>query len=168
MKKRIDCIAFHEAGHAYAHILTGIPFKYVTIEEDKEKDEHGLRSLGYVMYDKPKSSEEWNQYSILNPKEFDRFFKNDFISIAGFVAELLYRRRSNYKSSKADFRQWAHISLNKLPERLSSKYQSFILEYAFQVLHKDENWSNITALALALIDKETLTYDRVCEVIEQK
>ena len=119
------------------------------------------------MYDKPKTSEEWNQYSILNPQAFERFFKNDFISLAGFIAELLYRKRSNYKSSKADFRQWAYTSLNKLPERLSSKYQSFILEYTFQVLQEETNWSNITAIALALIDEETLTYDQVCEVIDQ-
>jgi len=39
MKKKIDCIAFHEAGNAIAHILTGIPFKCVTIREDTEKDE---------------------------------------------------------------------------------------------------------------------------------
>ena len=52
------------------------------------------------MYDKPKKSEEWAEYSILNPEEFDRFFKEGFISIAGFVAELLYRRRPIIKVPK--------------------------------------------------------------------
>lgn len=52
-------------------------------------------------------------------------------------------------------------------EKLSSKYQSFILEYIFQVLVTERNWSNITAVALALIDEETFTYDRGCEVIMQ-
>jgi hypothetical protein len=37
MNKRVDCVAFHEAGHAVAHLLTGIPFKYVTIRPDKGK-----------------------------------------------------------------------------------------------------------------------------------
>ena len=45
MNKKLDCIASHEAGHAVAHILTGIPFKYVTIKEDKEKDERGRSVL---------------------------------------------------------------------------------------------------------------------------
>ena len=39
MSTKLDFIAFHEAGHAVAHILAGIPFKYVTIKEDKEKDD---------------------------------------------------------------------------------------------------------------------------------
>ena len=41
MKSKLDSIAFHEAGHAVAHILAGIPFKHVTIKEDRKKDEHG-------------------------------------------------------------------------------------------------------------------------------
>jgi len=49
MSKRIDFIAFHEAGHAIAHILTGIPFKYVTIKEDEEKNKVGGRILGHVL-----------------------------------------------------------------------------------------------------------------------
>ncbi|MCX6262852.1 MAG: hypothetical protein NTY95_18780 [Bacteroidia bacterium] len=48
MSTKLDFIAFHEAGHAVAHILAVIPFKYVTIKEDKEKDEFGNRSLGHV------------------------------------------------------------------------------------------------------------------------
>jgi len=34
MNDKIDCIALHEAGHVVAHILAGIPFKYVTILEE--------------------------------------------------------------------------------------------------------------------------------------
>lgn len=167
MNKKLDCIAFHESGHAIAHILTGIPFKYVTIKVDEEKDELGGRTLGHVLPDEPLSKEEWEKLSILDPKEFNIFFKEDFIRLAGFVAEMIYRRRSNYKSSKEDFRQWVGTSLIKLPEKLSSKYQSFILEYIFQVLVTERNWSDITVVALALIDEETLTYDQVCTVIGQ-
>jgi len=35
MTKKLDHIAFHEAGHAVAHILTGIPFKYVMSRPEK-------------------------------------------------------------------------------------------------------------------------------------
>jgi hypothetical protein len=106
MTRRIDCIAFHEAGHAIAHILTGIPFKYVTIKEDEEKDERGGRTLGHVLPDESLSKEEWEKLSILVPKEFNIFFKEDFIRLAGFVAEMIYRRKANLKASKEDFRQW--------------------------------------------------------------
>lgn len=58
-------------------------------------------------------------------------------------------------------------SLIKLPEKISSKYQSFILEYILQVLVSDRNWLNITAVALALVEEDTLSYERICEVVEK-
>ena len=61
MKSKLDSIAFHEAGHAVAYILAGIPFKHVTIKEDRKKDEHGQRSLGYVENDNSFTSEEWDK-----------------------------------------------------------------------------------------------------------
>jgi hypothetical protein len=39
------------------------------------------------MFENPKSQDEWNQLSILNPNEFDTFFKDDFTKLAGLVAE---------------------------------------------------------------------------------
>jgi len=51
MKKGLDSITVHEAGHAVAHILTGIPFKYVTIKSDEKKDEQEviLLALEHVL-----------------------------------------------------------------------------------------------------------------------
>lgn len=162
-----DSVAIHEAGHAFAHILTGSHFDYVTIKENKEISRHGQRVLGLIKPDKQKTTEDWDQYSILNPNEFDRFFKDNFILLAGYVAETIYRGRSNIKSSKEDFRQWLNISLKHLSEQLSSKYIRFLLAYNLEVLSKDMNWSNIAAIALALVDEDTLSYHRVCEVIEE-
>jgi hypothetical protein len=167
MHKNIVYIAFHEAGHAIAYILTGTPFKYVTIKPDEEKDEYGGRTLGQVLPENPLSEEEWKRLSILDPIEFNVFFKDDFIKLAGLVAEAIYRRRPNYKAAKKDFRQWVGTSLNYLPERLNSKYIDFILEYTIQVIQNKTNWSNITAVALALVEEETLSYERVYEVIKQ-
>ena len=165
MSKNIDCIAFHEAGHAVASILTGTSFRYVTIKEDSEKNEYGKRSLGHIMYENPRSKEEWDQISILNPNEFDVFFKDDFVGLAGLIAERLYKGKISWKGSKEDLRQFFGISLYKLPDCLGEKYLSFLLEYTFQVLNTKQNWSNIVAVALALIDKETLSYDQVREII---
>ena len=75
MNKKLDCIAFHEAGHAIAHILAGIPFEYVTIKEEKEKDEFGYRSLGQVVNNNPMTPEEWEKHSIMDPAEFNIFFQ---------------------------------------------------------------------------------------------
>lgn len=78
MNKKQHCIAFHEAGHAVAHILAGIPFKYVTVKEEKEKDESGHLSLGHIEPNEPKDDVYWNQLSFLNPIEFNEFFRDDF------------------------------------------------------------------------------------------
>jgi hypothetical protein len=103
----------------------------------------------------------------MNPSKFNIIFKDDFTKLARLVAEMIYRGRFNYKAAKGDFRQWVGTSLNQLPESLNSKYISFLLEYTFQVIQAKNNWSNITAVALALVEEETLSYDRVQEVIEQ-
>jgi hypothetical protein len=117
MNSKLDYIAFHEAGHAVTHILAGIPFKYVTIKEDKEKDEHGQRSPGQIMLKNPRSQAEWEQLSIMDPNEFNTFFKDDFTKLAGLVAEMIYRNRFNYKAAKVDSQQWLGIS-----NLLSTKY----------------------------------------------
>jgi len=136
MNNKIDYIAFHEAGHAVAHYLAEIPFKYITIKanENENKDESGHRSLGHVMLEKDATADEWCQYSMLNTVEFSIFFKDDFTKVAGLVAEKISQGRFNYRGSKGDIQLWINTTLGDLPEKLCSKYQSFILEYTFQVL----------------------------------
>lgn len=87
MSKNIEFIAFHEAGHAFAHILAGIPYKYVTMKEEKEKDEFGYRSLGQLANENPMTPEEWEKHSIMDPVEFNTFFKDDLTKLAELVAE---------------------------------------------------------------------------------
>jgi hypothetical protein len=120
-----------------------------------------------VINENPLTPEEWKKHSIMDPAEFNVFFKDDFTKLAGLVAKGIYRRRFNYKAAKGDFRQWVGTSLNQLPEKLNSRYIDFMLEYTFQVLQNKTNWSNITAVALANVDEESLSYKRVCDVIEQ-
>jgi hypothetical protein len=166
MSKNSDSIAFHEAGHAVAHILADIPFRYVTIKEETEMDENGERSLGRIVTDET-SPQISSEYSFVIPDQFCAYFKEDFTRVAGLIAERIYRGRFNYKAAKSDFRQIVGTTLEHLPEVLESKYLSFLLEYTYHVLHSRTTWSDITAVALALVEEETLTYQMVLNVIEQ-
>ena len=97
MSKKIDAIAFHEAGHDVANILSGSKLKYVTIKEVSEQNEYGQKPLGHIQYENPRSKEEWDQLSILNPYEFDIFFKGDFVGLSGLIAERLYKGKISWK-----------------------------------------------------------------------
>jgi hypothetical protein len=107
----------------------------VSIKFDEKEDEHGQRSLGYIMFENPKSQDEWNQLSILNPNEFNTFFKDDFTKLAGLVAERIYHGRFNYKSSNEDFCQWVGTSLPGI--KISSSGNCFQTTGNWQI------WQNI-------------------------
>lgn len=84
MHKRIDNIAFHEAGHAVAHVLAGMKFKYVTIKEREIKKEYGGGiSLGGIEFRQRKDEKYWSQYSFQNPTDLNKFFRDDFTKLAG-------------------------------------------------------------------------------------
>ncbi len=95
-------------------------------------------------------------------------FAEDFINIAGFVAEKIHTGRKNLIGARSDFRNWFDTTLIDLPEQLSLKYQRFIFEYTMEVLQLTMNWDRITAIAEALIVSETLTYNEVWNVIREK
>ena len=73
MHDSIQQIALHEAGHALAHILTGRPFAFVTIEPSALKIHTDGKSLGYIQ---PISAyhHDSTAYSMLSPDEFFHSF----------------------------------------------------------------------------------------------
>lgn len=166
--KKIESVAFHEAGHAVAYLLTEMPFNYVTIKPDEKEDEYGQKSVGHLMPNEPTSIDDWCQYTILNPTDFNIYFKGDFIKIAGSVAEMIHKGKFNNKGAAADFRQWSKTTLSDLPEKLRTRYKSFMFEYAIEVLQIKTIWSKIVAVAEALIKQETLSYDEVCKATQHK
>jgi len=70
MKNKKRYYSFHVAGHAFAQILTGIPFKSVTmINETKGKGNQKYRASGHIIYDK-------HEIDIIIP---NNPFKNEYI-----------------------------------------------------------------------------------------
>lgn len=160
MKRRLDYTAYHEAGHAIAYLLMDKKFKVATIKPEGN-------ALGYVSH-KRGNSYNFEFSSMLYPEKFNNHFTEDFINIAGFVAERIYSGRNNKIGADKDFRDWVDKTLLDLPKKLSQKYQRFLLEYATEVFELRINWIRITAIAEALLERKTLTYVQVWEVIKDK
>lgn len=153
--------AYHEAGHALALILLKRKFKYVTIRPDQD-------SKGQVRYHGNSRKVNTERYFIFNPSDFQRYFKHDFKTIAGMVAEKMYTGRSNNAGAKSDYDIWIDVTLLDLPEKFSLVYQRFLMKYIIEVFSIEDNWKSIQAIASALMKREVLTYHEVIDVIRRK
>ena len=48
---------------------------------------------------------------------FNRYFKNDFIKVAGFVAEQIYTGKNNKTGAGGDLEEWINVTLLGLPNK---------------------------------------------------
>jgi len=167
MSKGIIYAAYHEAGHVLALLLTNKRFKYVTIVPENMKDGYGIETSGHVRGIPSEIKNQWEIPSFFKPVKFNRYFKNDFIKVAGLVTEQIYTGKNNKTGAGGDFEEWINVTLLGLPNKLSSKYQKFLLDYTKEVLELKINWLHITAIAEALGERETLSYAQVIDVFMQ-
>jgi ATP-dependent Zn protease len=154
--KKLLSTAYHEAGHALAYLLTNRKFKYLTIIPKEN-------SLGHISH---KLGNRFNfEYgSMVDPIEFNKFFLEDFRNIAGLVAEKIYTKRNNFSGAKGDFRQI--YAIGDYSDKLITKYLSFLTEYVVMVFSIKMNRIKLDVIAEVLIQKETLSYDDVLNVIQ--
>lgn len=131
-KNKKQAVAYHEAGHAYAHLLTRIPFEYVSIKHEEECE--GRISGG-----------------------IKEGFSGAFILISGYVSERLYTGRYNMFTARADFKDLFDIWLSDFPKPAEQEKQ--LIKYARRVL--GARWEQVKAIAEALLERETLTFEQV-------
>lgn len=163
MVKRKENIAYHEAGHALSYLLTNRKFRYATIKPNPKENTYGC----VVGYGSTKSIKR-DLHSYFNPDEFCEFIKYDFCLLAGFIAE---KRCSGYYRNieeSYDYKKWVDGTLFKLPVRLSKNYQKFILEYISEVFSLYKNERRIKVIAAALLEKETITYKEILDILKAK
>src|ERR1035437_2275020 len=150
--------AYHEAGHVLALLLTNRGFKYVTIVSENRNYGYGIEPSKYVRGIPSEINNQWEIPSFFNPI--------DFIKVAGLVAEQIYTGTKTIGAVE-DFEKWINVSLLGLPDKLSLKYQFFLLDYTKEVLELKINWLHITAIAEALVERKTLNYTQVIDVFLQ-
>jgi hypothetical protein len=141
--------------------------KFVTIVPENMKDEYGIKTSGHIRGIPSEIKNQWEIPSFFKSVKFNRYFKNDFIKVAGLVAEQIYTGKNNKTGAGRDFEDWINITFLGIPNKLSSKYQKFLLDYTKEVLELEISWLHITFIAEALIEKKTLNYSQVIDVFLQ-
>ncbi len=159
--RQLEATSFHEAGHAVACLLTKRKFKFVTIRSDDESLGHLKHDKGFSLYLRKLDEEN----SFYRPDELSKFLKVDFIRMAGLVSEKILLGKYNHIGARIDYKNWVDNSLKDLTKNLSIRYQKFLLDYTNEVLTTERNWSNIKAVATALIQNIKLTYAQVNQII---
>ncbi len=165
MNKRITAIAYHEAGHVLAYLLTDSVFDYVTIIPSKDKSDKRLKTLGHVEPMPLLIETDWSALDFLKPMDFSAFFTSNFIDLAGFVAQKMVTDEYDRVGAHSDFNEFENKTLLNLPDELSEKYSNFLLQYVKEVFSVAENLRDITAIAAALLEKKTLNYHEVKKVV---
>src|SRR5664280_2141978 len=112
--------AYHEAGHVLALLLTNRGFKYVTIVPVNRNYGYGIEPSKYVRGIPSEINNQWEIPSFFNPIEFIKYFKNDFIKVAGLVTERIYTG-TNTIGAGEDYEKWINVSPLGLPDDYSGQ-----------------------------------------------
>lgn len=159
----------HEAGHAYAFILSELSFEFISIDPVLLNLYTSGHSSGYIFPIQTTCRDEPDLASSLSPEAFHECFIADFIIVAGLVAETLHRKgKFCRQSSKSDVKMLNDNPLMNKPEPFRTKYRSFLLEYTFQLFKQKEHFIMIKKIADELLKYRTLSYDQVKEIVQQQ
>ena len=144
-------VAYHEAGHAVAHIRSRIKFTYIAI-----KSRNGIYE-GVIKFDPCRTISSIEAF--LSPHFFQVNFPRDFIGYAGLTAELIINPESNGNHGGDSDLQRIKSCYKDFPNDLKEKYFQFLESYTKNAIIQD--WDMVRVIAEALMEKETLSLEDV-------
>ncbi len=151
--------AYHEAGHAVAYCIFGIPFKSVTIQGDED-------TYGHVVRDR--YPEDFNPDIDSGNTARKLMEKYVMAGIAGQVAEKLVSKNYNWQGAGSDYHKVVDLAsyftgsnkqLEKFIEEMRQKTTS--------LLKQKKNLMALHAVAKELLKNKTLSSRNVKEIIRQ-
>ena len=166
MHDNIQQIALHESGHALGHFLTGRKFLFVTIDPGKLKIHTDGKSLGYLQPITPYYHDKAS-YSRITPDEFFQSFSEDVTILSAYVAQRIFSKDFDRTGSRTDFLALNKSGLINQPEPLRTAYKKFLIAYTFQLLSLNVHKQLILKIADELLEKKTLSYEQVQEIVDQ-
>lgn len=158
-KKTLLTVAHHEAGHAVAAIYLGIPFQYATVLAEED-------SLGHVLF---KRAPKWacNEYSPRRLRQREYWEHKVIVGFAGRIAEEHFLGRGTRYGHHSDYQNIVDCGLpfwGANPE---------VHIHWFRWLHAQSKelvirrWRDISAVANALIESETLSYQEIRNLVNK-
>jgi ATP-dependent Zn protease len=162
-------IAHHEAGHAVAHIVFGIPFVEVTIVPRQDGKTGVPSKTNPWVAPRPSSNPgeftdaEWQELS-QSEEKWEAWKKKDndgyaIVLLAGKAAQAQYAGSANPEDAYSDYDTLKHV-LPQCYQRLNE------LEHEARELVR-KYWPAVEAIASALLNRPVLTSDEAKGIFQQ-
>lgn len=167
-QKRLERIAFHEAGHTIACIGVRRAFKNVTIVPNEENF-GALHHRKWFNFDLSTTSWDWD------PKELNQIRKKIFVSLGGPAATSIHTKRPIRRiwNTGSDHNHvfdvldvlYAGLGVNEDIDKEVEKYISYMDLVVKNYLIS--NWKFVERVANNLLSFKTLSYQKVKNIVYQ-
>lgn len=146
----IEETAYHEAGHVVAKMQYGIKFDYVTIIPKND-------SLGHV-----RGRKRWGAIRDLQSTSQLRYL---VAALAGLYAQKKFSGRLDTNGADSDFDKVDSIIFDHHPsDTVREAYRTYIHALAETMFENPIRWRQTEAIANALLERKTLTYQEASHV----
>lgn len=159
-RKKLECTAYHEAGHAIVAFVTHRRFKYVTIVPKLQGN-----MLGHIMYGSL-GKEFMPDLGIGHNLRY-KVEREVILNFAGHAAESMFTGKRRTPGAGADFDSAATIAAcvtGGFEE--TEAYINWLMARARGIVR--HYWGCVEALAEALMKQHTISYRETCTIIREE
>lgn len=150
-RKRLEAIAYHEAGHAVAAFTQGVRFARVSIVPDESAE-----TLGYVLHTAHRWITEDETYTP-SPVIRARIEARIIVVLAGQNAEFRFTGRHNPRHAQSDYTGAFDLAMLVVrSEREFDAYFKWMAVRTSMLFDSPWNWAAVEALAATLMDKRSI------------
>jgi hypothetical protein len=177
-QRKLERIAFHEAGHAVAAVLTGMEFTRVCLTlENKVCDSHGMIVMGSLKLRRcPDWISPWNWNTNQDVKRAREYFRNSiYMTLAGPLAETLFtgiwqqdtRGEDSDEALAMDSADFARDAYPSWTPKDSRDYVNRLRWQMLETLRAVDVWAAVEVVARELCKRKTLNSTQVHSLVQR-